>query len=228
VDVIGEAMKIFQQSRRDIHLEISINDVVDESMPVSYFFRKVGSMGSVEQYAIENSRGKILDVGAGAGCHSLELQARELDVTPIDLSISAVEVMKNRGLAHARVADVMTEAGTYDTILLLMNGLGIGQTVEGTRELLSHLKTLLAPEGQIFGDSTNISYMFDRGELQSQPHYFGEVKFGVSAKEIGAQEFPWIFIDAHELTNVCNDLNMNCEIIGSDDGFHYLSRLTNA
>lgn len=228
MDVIGEAMKTFQQSRRDTTLEISINHVVDESMPVSYFFRKLGSMGSIEQYSIEHSKGQILDVGAGAGCHSLELQAKGQKVTPIDLSINSVEVMKNRGLHQARVADVMTETGTYDTILLLMNGLGIGQTIKGTRKLLTHLKSLLTPEGQIFGDSTNISYMFDRGELESQPHYFGEVTFGVSAKDIGEQEFPWIFIDSHELTAICNELDLNCEIIGSDDGFHYLSRITHA
>lgn len=226
MDVIGEAMKIFQQTKKDTSLEVSVNGVVDENLFVSYFFRNSGAMGSVEQYAIEHSTGKVLDVGAGAGCHSMELLKREVDVTPIDVSVLSVEVMKNRGLEQAKVADIMTLQEKYDTILLLMNGLGIGYTLSGTRILLEHLKTLLADGGQIFGDSTNIAYMFKRDEIESKEKYFGEVSFGVKAEGIGSQEFAWIFIDANALADLCDEVGLNCEIIGSEDGFHYLARLT--
>lgn len=226
MDVIGTAMLQFQETRQDRMLEISINGVVDESMPVSYFFRMPGTMDGLEQYALEHSHGKILDIGAGAGCHSLALEASEHSVTPIDLSVNAVAVMKNRGLDAAHVADIHSYSGEYDTMLLLMNGLGIGRTMNGTIALLSKLRELLAPGGQIFGDSTDIRYMFDFAELNDQDPYYGEVSFGVSCEGIGSQSFPWIFIDPNALMLACEQADLNCEIIGSDDGFHYLARMT--
>lgn len=226
MDVIGTAMLQFLESRQDKMLEISINGAVDESMPVSYFFRLPGSMDSLEQYALEHSHGNILDIGAGAGCHSLALKDAKHSVTPIDLSVNAVAVMKNRGLDEARVADINSYTGKFDTLLLLMNGLGIGRTLTGTVDLLSKLRELLAPGGQIFGDSTDIRYMFDHAELQGQSPYYGEVSFGVSCEGIGSESFPWIFIDPNALTEACEQADLNCEIIGSDDGFHYLARMT--
>jgi 2-polyprenyl-3-methyl-5-hydroxy-6-metoxy-1,4-benzoquinol methylase len=86
---------------------------------------------------LELCRGRVLDVGAGTGVHTLYLQDRGFDVCAIDVLPDAVEIMRRRGTRDARLADIRDfEADPFDTILMMMNGTGILATLEGLDSFL--------------------------------------------------------------------------------------------
>jgi len=75
-------------------------------------------MPDIEQKALQLCRGKVLDVGAAAGCHSIVLKKSGLSIVPVDVSEKAVEVMKARGLPEAKQADYFEMKNEkYDTLL---------------------------------------------------------------------------------------------------------------
>ena len=138
-DLFGKAILDYQTNNNpeDIITETSISEA--DEMSVAYLFRDFKEMPKLEQKALQLSKGKVLDVGCGAGSHALYLQnEKKLEVTAIDISTNAIEACKLRGLKNAKVLNVLdldTDTSTalsmtnqndkYDTILLLMNGTGI-------------------------------------------------------------------------------------------------------
>jgi cyclopropane fatty-acyl-phospholipid synthase-like methyltransferase len=185
----------------------------------------------LEQKALQLAKGKILDVGCGAGSHSLTLQnERKLDVTSIDISPNAIEACQLRGLKKAKVQDVMTvENEKFDTILLLMNGTGIFGTLKETPMFLEKLKSLLNPSGQILIDSSDIIYMFDDdddgGKWITGDGYYGELTFTVSYKNETEATFPWLYLDYNTLQNTAFANGLQCELILEGEHFDYLAKL---
>src|SRR6187402_691136 len=232
-DLFGKAMYDFQtnNSPEDIITETSISE--EDEMSVAYLFRSYDEMPKLEQKALQLAKGKILDVGCGAGSHSLTLQNdRHLDVTSIDISENAIQACKLRGLKNARVQDVMKlENEKFDTILLLMNGTGIFGTLKETPYYLQKLKSLLNPNGQILIDSSDIIYMFDEDEdggkwIPSENEYYGETIFNISYKGEKEVPFDWLFLDYNTLQNAAFANGLQCELILEGEHYDYLARLS--
>ena len=143
-DPFGQAIKDFFEYGEASDLIINSNYTEDEIIPVAYLFRKEKEMPAIEQTALKLCKGKVLDIGAVAGCHSIVLQEKGFEVTALEQSELAAEVIKKRGIRDVVCDDIFNFSNNkYDTILLLMNGAGIGETIEGLKKLLVHLKTLL-------------------------------------------------------------------------------------
>ena len=176
-DVFGEAILDYQlgKCREDIITSTSISD--DEPLKVSYLFRTFDDMPLLEQTALNMAKGKVLDIGCGAGSHSLFLKEKGFEVKSIDISPKAIECCRLRGLQNVDVLNVLNETESYDTLLLLMNGSGIFKSLEQTPRVLSHLKTLLNKNGQILVDSSDIKYMYEDEDGNNGMHsaYFKAV-----------------------------------------------------
>ena len=241
-DLFGKAILDFQtnNSPEDLITETSISEA--DEMSVAYLFRSYDEMPKLEQKALQLAKGKVLDVGCGAGSHSLTLQNdRNLDVTSIDISPNAIQACQLRGLKNAKVQDIMTlENEKFDTILLLMNGTGIFGTLKETPNFLQKLKSLLNPNGQILIDSSDIIYMFDDDEdggkwiaspvqpTDSSPGagYYGELTFAVSYKNETEVTFPWLYLDYNTLQNAAFANGLQCELILEGEHYDYLARLS--
>lgn len=231
-DLFGKAILDFQtnNSPEDLTTETSISEA--DEMSVAYLFRSYDEMPKLEQKALQLSQGKILDVGCGAGSHSLTLQNdRNLDVHSIDISHNAIRACELRGLKKAKTQDVMSiENEKFDTILLLMNGTGIFGTLKETPKFLQKLKSLLNPNGQILIDSSDIIYMFDDDEDGGKwipgDGYYGELTFTVSYKNETEETFPWLYLDYNTLQNVAFANELKCELILEGEYFDYLARLS--
>jgi SAM-dependent methyltransferase len=231
-DLFGRAILDYQTGNNpeDLITETSISEA--DEMSVAYLFRSFEEMPKLEQKALGLSRGKILDVGCGAGSHSLYLQEKGLDVTSIDVSQNAIKTCELRGLKKAKVQDVMLlENEKFDTILLLMNGVGICGRLKNTTKFMQKLKSLLTENGQILVDSSNIIYMFDDDEdggkwIPGDSEYYGEVEFTVSYKGETEKPFDWMYIDYNTLQNAAIDNRLSCELILEGEHFDYLARLT--
>jgi cyclopropane fatty-acyl-phospholipid synthase-like methyltransferase len=189
-------------------------------------------MPSIEQKALLLAKGKTLDVGCGAGSHSLYLQnERNIEVHSIDISKNAIQACSLRGLKNAQAIDVLDlENEKYDTILLLMNGTGIFETLEKTTIYLQKLKSLLNPNGQILIDSSDIIYMFDEdedgGKWIPSDNYYGELTFSLQYKKEKEVYFPWLYLDYNTLQNAALANGLQCQLILEGDHFDYLAQLT--
>ena len=225
-DLIGRS--IWRHHFQNIPTEIGlfIDGVVQPVMSSEYFFRSAQNMNELEAEALRQCRGRVLDVGAGAGCHSLILQNRGLETVALERSAESCMVLLDRGIKNVVHSDVMLfDDAPFDTILLLMNGFGIGGNEEGVIQLLSQLKKLLAPGGRILGDSTDIRYFKDQGmssELESKP--FSEVEFEVRVQG-NSEFFPWIYPDEVLLEVLAEEAGLQCSTIMYADDYHFLSEL---
>lgn len=232
-DLFGKAMLDFQtnNSPEDIITETTISE--EDEMSVDYLFRSYDDMPKLEQKALQLAFGKILDVGCGAGSHTLSLQNdRNLEVTSIDISEKAIETCKLRGVKNAKVQNVLDfEGEKFDTIILLMNGVGIFGKLENCNKFLSKLKSLLNPGGQILLDSSDIIYMFDEDEdggkwIPSSNDYYGELVFNISYKGEKEEPFDWLYLDYNTLQNAAIANGLKCELILEGEHYDYLTKLS--
>ena len=230
-DLMGRAIwdYFYQENPEDLQTETSISELDD--LPVSYLFRNYKEMNALEQKALDLSFGKVLDVGAGAGSHSLYLQnKRNLDVAALDISPKSIEICKARGVENAVCEDFLKFSDSkFDTILLLMNGTGIFQSLKKLDQYLQKLKNLISENGQILLDSTDILYMYDQdddgGVLVPATGYYGELDYYIHYK--GESELPmkWLYLDFNTLKNaaIANGFKIQ-KIKQLDDS--YLAKLT--
>ncbi len=230
-DLFGKAILDFQTNNEPENLVTETNISEPDEMSIAYLFRDFKQMPKIEQAALQQAKGKILDVGCGAGSHALYLQEKGFDVTAIDISTNAIKASQLRGLRNARVRDILEfDEGTFDTILLLMNGTGIFRTLAETSKYLQKLKSLLNPGGQILIDSSDIIYMFDENEDGSYfvpaDQYYGELIFTIHYKKDTDEPFPWLYMDYNTLQNAAIANGFQCQLIKEGKHFDYLAKLT--
>jgi|SRR5690554_601748 len=230
-DVIGTALLDYFHGdySEDIITETNISE--KDALPLPYLFRTFEEMPKIEQKALAISKGKVLDVGCGAGVHALYLQEKGYDVMAIDTSPGAVSVCRLRGIANAENRDLLQiKEGQFDTILLLMNGTGIFQMINKVPKYLKHLKSLLAPDGQILIDSSDLRYMYDataQGEIiVPADRYYGELEFKMYYKEMESDLFSWLYLHESIFQDLCIREKLNFEVIERGDNFDYLARIT--
>ncbi len=230
-DIFGKALEDYQLGIRGgkliVHSDLTDNDI----FPVDQFYRKPDEMPEIEKKALKLCNGSVLDVGAAAGCHSLELQKKGLAVTAIDISKGAVEVMKKRGVKEVRQADFFKFSGRkFDTLLFLMNGIGICSNLSRLDEFFLQCKRLLNPGGQILLDSSDILYMFEEEDgsvsIDLNSNYYGEVEYRFEYKKESGPVFKWLFIDFGLLQEKAAQHGFGCEMIFEGPHYDYLAKLT--
>ncbi|MDP5230387.1 MAG: class I SAM-dependent methyltransferase [Cellulophaga sp.] len=232
IDIFGKAVLDYQNNNytSDITTFSSLDE--EDSMPLPYLFRSYDAMPLLEQKALELCKGTILDIGCGAGSHSLYLQEKKHHVTALDISEGAIEVCKKRGIKNTVCTNLYDFKNVrFDTLLLLMNGIGIVGKLTNLNRFFMHLKNLLKPNGQILLDSSDIIYMFDEDEdggywIPDGNTYYGEVNFSMTYKGEKSSLFDWLYIDYNTLQRAAIANNLNCELIKEGEHFDFLAKLT--
>ena len=229
-DLFGKALLDYHTGNYTEDIITSTNISDEDELPLPYLFRRFKDMPKLEQKALKLAQGKVLDVGCGAGSHSLYLQEKGLLVKAIDISKGAVTVAKQRGVKDVEVKALLDEIETFDTILLLMNGTGIFQTLDQVSKYLTHLKSILNTNGQILIDSSDIKYMYldeDGGFWQDMnANYYGELDYFLSYK--GEKETPikWLYLDFNLLLAACKAIGLKCEMLAEGEHYDYLAKVT--
>jgi SAM-dependent methyltransferase len=231
-DPLGQALLAYMAGKEDAVIEV-FPDVGDtDVIPARYLMRTPADWPELERRALEACQGHVLDIGAGAGSHALVLQQRGMDVTALDISPGAVETMQLRGVREPLLENIWTFSGKkYDTLLLLMNGIGIVGDIDGLYALLQHLKQLLAPGGQILLDSSDIAYLYeDSGielpEWMRKEDYYGKVAFFMQYEQTVGEVFPWLYIHYPLLEQIAVETGYTVRHLYEDDHYHYLARLS--
>ena len=160
-DTYGIGLTEYYSGKRDAKFKVYSDIAETEYWDISMFFRDFDEMPEIERIALDKVNGRTLDAGAGAGSHALFLQNRGIDITAIDISHGAVDIMHKRGINDARLADFFQFDGEkYDTILMLMNGIGIVKKISNLDSFFAQVKRLLNNDGTLILDSSNIIYLF--------------------------------------------------------------------
>ena len=226
-DPFGAAMWAWYKGRLNAVVKVYSDIAIDDIIPVRYLFRSRSNMPSWEITALEACRGRVLDIGAGTGCHSLEIQHMNMEVVALDISPGAVKIMENRGVkqvVHQSFWDY--EGEKFDTLFLMMNGIGFAGNLKGLNSFLQKARQMLNPGGQILMDSSDIAYLFEEDtDLVPNPIYYGIIQYRMEYEEIAGDTFEWLYIDELRLKKHAKLYGFNCEILAIGGHYEYLARL---
>jgi len=227
-DIIGTALLDYYSGNysEDILTETNISE--EDELPLPYLFRTYEEMPEIEQKAMELAKGRVLDIGCGAGIHALYLQDKGLDVKAIDTSAGAIEVCKLQGIKDVENIDFLNlKNEKFDTLLLLMNGTGILKNLEEMPTYLRHLKSLLNPNGQILIDSSDLKYMYGNNEeIANLDGYYGELEFVMRYKGMESLPFDWLYLDEHTFEAICDDYGLKFNVVSRGVNYDYLAKIT--
>lgn len=231
-DPMGAAIADYFEHRKADRLRVFSSQFDEDEISVKELFRSARQMPILERTALEMATGKILDVGAGSGCHSLALQEAGKEVHAIDISPLSVEVIKKRGIRNVTHTNLFDErfCNSYDTILMLMNGAGIIGKLENLPAFFQKMKQLLNHGGYILMDSSDLRYLFEEEDgsfvIDLAGDYYGEVDFQMQYKDIKGDSFDWLYIDFQTLSLYAAENGFKAELIKEGKHYDYLAKLS--
>lgn len=228
----GRALRAFLDGESDAEVLVVRDDGMQEALPIFPFFRKEDELSELERVALSLCRGRVLDIGAGAGALSLILQSRGLDVTAIDISPEAVKVAEQRGVGAISCADIFQfQGGPFDTLLMLCHGIGMVETIGGLDRFLHCARGLLAEDGQLVLDSLDIQITNDPVNLAYQRanrdagRYLGEIRMQFEFRGRRGPVCGWLHVDPDTLRQHALDADWCYDTVYQDDQGNFLARV---
>ena len=230
-DPMGSAIADYFAKGKSAKLRVLSSQFEEDEIPTEQLFRTYDEMPLLEQEALQLAQGKILDCGAGSGCHALALQDMGKDVEAIDISPLSVEVMQKRGVKNAYCINLFDEnyLQKFDTILMLMNGSGIIGKLENMEKFFMKMKQILRPGGVVYMDSSDLKYLFEDEDgsyvINLAGDYYGEVDFRMQYKQVKGNAFDWLYIDFQTLSLYASKFGFKAELIQEGKHYDYLAAL---
>ena len=227
-DPMGTAIREYHKTGKAGKLRVLSSMFDEDEIPVAHLFRKQEEMSPLERKALSMARGRILDVGAGAGCHSVLLE----DVTAIDISPLSCEVIQERGVKSVQNINLFDErlTGPFDTILMLMNGTGIIGKLKNMPDFLTRIRKLLAKGGQLLVDSSDLKYLYENedGTYDIDPfgNYYGEIDYQMVYKNVKGEPFDWLYVDFETLRMISENNGFICYKVLEGDHYDYLAKIS--
>lgn len=193
------------------------------------YFTLDGELAELDALALDQARGRVLDVGAGAGRHALALEARGHEVVAIDVSPLCVALCRARGVRDARVFDVMRlesaePLGTFDTLFFGMQTIGVAGGVAPLGTLLERLRGCLAPGGRLIVDSSDLFDAWE-GDDADRSATRGEIVLSTRYRGWRGAPFPWVYLAEGELSRIAREAGYAVEPLGRVERGEYLLAL---
>ena len=229
-DPMGAAIYDYYTTGKADTLVVHSSMFEDDEIPVADLFRGYEDMPELEKIALDDAQGRILDVGAGSGCHSLALKEMGKKAVAIDISPLSVEVMKSRGV-DARQINLYDTSFTerFDTILMLMNGTGIIGTLDNMPAFFTRMRQLLAPGGSILIDSSDLRYLFEEEDgslmIDLADDYYGLLDYQMEYKDVLGEPFDWLYVDFDTLAFYAEENGFTAELVAEGEHYDYLAKL---
>lgn len=230
-DPMGAAIADYFTKGRAAKLRVFSSQFDEDEIPAEQLFRTFDEMPVLEQEALRRATGKILDCGAGSGCHALALQDMGKQVEAIDISPLSIETMQKRGVRQAYCVNLFDEhyLQKFDTILMLMNGSGIIGKLENMSAFFAKMKQLLNPGGCIYMDSSDLRYLFEDEDgsflIDLAGGYYGEIDFRMQYKQVKGDTFDWLYIDFQTLSYYASENGFRAELVKEGEHYDYLACL---
>lgn len=236
-DPFGMAVQKQYHSATPVFMKVSIKDVVTRDIDIALFFETPDEFLRIDRIALAHCRGHILDVGAGSGRFALPLQQEGLEVVAVERLPQLAAIMKARGVKDVRCMELDTFLAAapqekFDTVLMMMNGLGILGTLARLENFLQQIKPFMRSGGQILADSMDVrmsigdDYSRHIAAQEKLGGYFGEIQMKFEFEGVTGADFPWLHMDAATLTEIASRQGWTAEILYSSKDGTYLARLT--
>ncbi len=228
-DPLAAALLDHHHTGRARRVEATRADGASFAIETEEYFTLEGQLAELDGLALDRCRGRVLDVGAGAGRHALALGARGLEVVAIDVSPLAVSLCRLRGVPDARVCNVMRldseeELGRFDTLLFGMQTIGVAGGVETLVGLLDRVKGLLAPGAELVVDSSELREAWEGDERDTSPTR-GEIVLSTRYRGWHGEPFPWLYLSESDLRDVATRAGYGMETLGRVEGGEFLAAL---
>jgi hypothetical protein len=156
-----------------------------------------------------------------------------LDVWSLNILPKAKQIMSERMLPHPLIGDIMSwTERSYDTVLMLMNGIGMVGTPQRLDDFLHRAHRLCAAGGQILCDSIDVSVaqapVHIRYRAKNIEHglYAGQQRFRIRYEGVMGDSFDWLHIDFLSLARHSRAAGWNCQLILEETDGHYLARIS--
>lgn len=230
-DIYGKGLTAYYNGNKKAKFKVESDIAETEYWDVAEFFHNYAEMSEIERRALALCKGKTLDVGAGSGSHTLWLQGESVDVDALDISQGACDLMTTRGIKHVFCDDFFNFANKrYDTLLMLMNGIGIAGTIGNLPKLFAKAKELLNPGGQLIVDSSDLMYLFEDEDgsvmIDLNGDYYGELEYTMSFGGEKGEPFNWLFVDFDTLQAAAAEYGLKCEKVFENEHYQFLAKLT--
>ncbi|MCG8688584.1 MAG: class I SAM-dependent methyltransferase [Desulfobacterales bacterium] len=227
-DPLGLMLTDYLAGNQKVYVRVESPLLDMTRMKGEVMFRPKEKMSALELSALDLCRGSILDVGAGSGCHSLVLQDQGKDVTALEISPGCMAVLEKQRVEKRIFASLFSlKKERFNTLVMLMNGIGICGSIEGLNYFLQHIRQLLEQGGQVLADSTDLTSMYTRQPIvpDDSGAYYGETQFTMSYGRIQSDPFDWLYIDYATLEFYAQFHGWQCEqILTTGDG-KFLARI---
>ncbi|MBP6091456.1 MAG: methyltransferase domain-containing protein [Crocinitomicaceae bacterium] len=229
-DPVGVAILDYAATKKAKDIIVCSDICEDDIIPIEVLFRSYDEMPELEKAALDEAEGKVLDVGAGTGVHAIELLDRGCEVSTIDISEGAVEYMKSIGLNARKMDFFDVKDEKYDTILMMMNGIGIAGTLSNLEKTLSHAKSLMNEGGKILCDSSDIRFLYEDEDgalwVDLNTEYYGNFRFQMKYKQSVGPWFDWLYVDFDNLFKAAKNVGLKAKKIYENEDDQYLAELT--
>lgn len=139
-------------------LEMERDDGLLDEQDMNFYFKDFEEFPESEKKALKYARGRVLDIGVGAGRTALYLQEKGHEVLGIDISDNALMVCKLRGvrrLSNMSACDLRLRRESYDTAIAFFNNLGLCGTMDRVEAMLGRLHGILADDGVFLAESVD-------------------------------------------------------------------------
>lgn len=190
---------------------IERDDGYVEPMDTGWYFRGPDDWQPATRQALRYVRGRVLDLGCGAGSHALHLQGQGHEVLGIDHSPLAIKVCRARGLKHAEprsVTQVSSALGTFDTILMLGNNFGLMANRRRARWLLRRFASMTSPDACIIAQSINVYATKHRPHLayhrrnRRRGRMGGQIRMRVRYQAYCSPWFDYLMVTPEEMQGI--------------------------
>ncbi len=207
-DILGNALLDYLEGNKNAELTLFNhmkfnNDYTitgKERIPVSSFYKEEDDLLEVEKHVLNQCYGKVLDIGAAAGSHSLILMEKGIDIYSLDISPGAVEVMKRRGLKNVHCDDINKFKSTaFDTLVFFGNNHGLFGSIKKLDEFFLNCK-LLKSNSQILIASPYVKIPINNYDTEYYPQYM-EYNMRLEYKGESTKDFKWFMVEPVYLIN---------------------------
>ncbi len=230
-DPMGTAILEYAKTGKAGRLRVLSSMFEEDELPLDTLYRSFAEMPALEQEALRLSKGKILDVGAGSGCHALALQEMGKDVCAVEISPLSVEAMEYRGVKDVRLVNLFDTHFTekFDTILMLMNGSGIIGRLENMPMFFNRMREILNPNGVIYMDSSDLKYLYENEDgsfdIDLNGEYYGLVDYHMEYRNIKGGEFDCLYVDFDTLACCAESCGFTATLVKEGEHYDYLCEL---